>query len=447
MGVDSMTQDQKNDSIALLPLMGVAALAAVVAGGVQMALSSESSGAAASPSAVVVANEGQRVDLGVTADHRSRGAKAPQAQLVVFGDFASPFAATAGRVVDTLLGQYPEQLTVAYRHFVNTENHTSKSSAVAAEAAAKLGKLAVFRQLAFGRNDGLGYVDFSAWAGSLGVDDTAYRSAMADAATLQAVENDGKQADALGLNRRPTFYLNGVQVPGTTPAAALATLIDQELKAGQEAGGLKALLKTEPFDLEGVDTGTLEQKKEGEARFGENKVRITDNDPSWGKPDAKVTIVEFGDFLCPYCKRGAAALRQLKTKYGEDNLRIVFKNLPLKMHRYADASARAVLAAGRQGKFWSMHKLLYERQKDVKSGGVDAILGLALELGLDLDLLMDDMTSVLVRQQVADDMSEAARMGVRFTPNYFINDEHIGGALPYNNFVQIVDKHLAKAGN
>ena len=73
-----------------------------------------------------------------------------------------------------------------------------------------------------------------------------------------------------------------------------------------------------------------------------------------------------------------------------------------------------------------MHKLLYERQKDIKSGGVDAILGLALELGLDLDLLMDDMTSVDVRQHVANDMSEAERMGVRFTPNYFINNEHIG---------------------
>ena len=91
-----------------------------------------------------------------------------------------------------------------------------------------------------------------------------------------------------------------------------------------------------------------------------------------------------------------------------------------------------------------MHRKLYSRQKDVKSGGVDAILGLALELGLDLEILMDDMTSVAVRQKVVDDTAEAARMGVRFTPNYFINEEHIGGALPYNNFVQIIDKHLAK---
>jgi protein-disulfide isomerase len=91
-----------------------------------------------------------------------------------------------------------------------------------------------------------------------------------------------------------------------------------------------------------------------------------------------------------------------------------------------------------------MHHKLYARQKDVKAGGVDAILGLALELGLDLETLMDDMTSITVRQKVLADMAEAERMGVRFTPNYFINEEHIGGALPYNNFVQIIDKHLAK---
>ena len=443
-----MTNEQSNDSIRLVPLMGIAAISALLASGVQFALSSgdASAHAGSGSTPVVAAVDGKRVPFGVEADHRSRGAKTPKVQLVVFGDFASPFAATAGRVVDALLSQFPEDLQVGYRHFAAPDNHTSTSAASAAEAAAKLGKFDVFRQLAFGRNDGLGYVDFSAWAGSLGVEDSAYRAAMSDAATQAAVEADGAQAAALGLERRPTFYLNGVQVPGTMPADALAGLIEKELAAAASAGGLAAHLKSEPFDLEGVDIGTLEQKREGQARFGESTVRIGDNDPSWGKPDATVTIVEFGDFLCPYCKRGAAALRQLKEKYGEDKLRVVFKNLPLRMHRYADASARAVLAAGRQGKFWAMHKLLYERQKDIKSGGVDAILGLALELGLDLDLLMDDMTSVDVRQHVANDMAEAERMGVRFTPNYFINNEHIGGALPYNNFVQIVDKHLAKAG-
>ena len=443
-----MSKEQQNGSIALLPLMGLAAAAAVAGAGIQLVMSSGDATphSANSGTQIVAAVDGERVDLAVADDHRIRGAKSPNAELVVYGDFASPFAATAGRVVDTLLGQYPKDLRVAYRHFVSADNHTSTSSAVAAEAAAKLGKFEAFRQLAFGRNDGLGYVDFSAWAGSLGLSDAEYRAAMKDPATQAAVDADGAQAAALGLARRPTFFLNGVQIPGTMPADALAGLIDKELAAVKDAGGLKALLKTEPFDLEGIDVGTLEQKREGQARFGESTVRISDNDPSWGKSDAAVTIVEFGDFLCPYCKRGAAALRQLKEKYGEDKLRVVFKNLPLRMHRYADASARAVLAAGRQGKFWPMHKLLYERQKDIKSGGVDAILGLALELGLDLDILMDDMTSVDVRQHVANDMDEAERMGVRFTPNYFINNEHIGGALPYNNFVQIVDKHLAKAG-
>ena len=443
-----MSNEQNNETVPLLPLMSLAAVAAVAGAGIQVLMSSGDAADhnASSGTTVVAAADGERVDLAVVDDHRTRGAKAPNAELVVYGDFASPFAATAGRVVDTLLAQYPKDLRVAYRHFIAADNHTSESSALAAEAAAKLGKFDVFRQLAFGRNDGLGYVDFSAWAGSLGVSDSAYRAALKDAATRAAVEADGAQAAALGIKRRPTFFLNGVQVAGTMPAEALASLIDKELAAAKSAGGLKALLKTEPFDVEGVDIGTLEQKREGQARFGESTVRIGDNDPSWGQSDATVTIVEFGDFLCPYCKRGAAALRQLKEKYGEDKLRVVFKNLPLRMHRYADASARAVLAAGRQGKFWQMHKILYERQKDIKSGGVDAILGLALELGLDLDILMDDMTSVDVRQHVADDMAEAERMGVRFTPNYFINNEHIGGALPYNNFVQIVDKHLAKAG-
>ncbi|MDE0883036.1 MAG: thioredoxin domain-containing protein [Myxococcota bacterium] len=435
------------ETMSVTTLLGMAAAAALLAGGLQFAMAAPSSAPAAGSSRLqvtkVVLADGARAKLGKAPEYRSRGAKIAKAELVVYGDFASPFAATSGRVVDAVLEQFKDDLSVSYRHFISVDNHTSVSAAQAAEAAAKLGKFSQFRELAFGRNDGLGYVDFTAWAGPLGLGDVAFRKAMEAPETGAAVAADSAQAEAMGLTQRPTFFLNGVQLPGTTPINALSSLLEKELAAAQAAGGLAALLKTEPFDTEGVDTGTLEQKKEGQARFGEAKVRISDADPSWGNSDATVTIVEFGDFLCPYCRRGAEALGKIKKKYGPEKVRIVFKNLPLRMHRYADVAARGVLAAGRQGKFWEMHGKLYTRQKDLKSGGVDAILGFALELGLDLDTLMDDMTSVEIREKVADDMAEAERMGVRFTPNYFINDEHIGGALPYNNFVQIIDKHMS----
>jgi protein-disulfide isomerase len=434
------------ETMSVTTLLGMAAGAALLAGGLQFATASNSGATAndgAPKAAKVVLADGSRADLGKVAEYRSRGAKTAKAELVVYGDFASPFAATSGRVIDAVLEQYKDDLSVSYRHFISPENHTSVSAAQAAEAAAKLGKFSQFRELAFGRNDGLGYVDFAAWAGPLGLGDAAFRKAMNAPETAAAVAADSAQAAAMGLTQRPTFFLNGVKLPGTTPINALSSLLEKELAAAEAAGGLAALLKTEPFETEGLDTGTLEQKKEGQARFGEAKVRISDADPSWGNADATVTIVEFGDFLCPYCRRGAEALGKIKKKYGPEKVRIVFKNLPLRMHRYADVAARGVLAAGRQGKFWEMHRKLYTRQKDLKSGGVDAILGFALELGLDLDTLMDDMTSVEIRKKVADDMAEAERMGVRFTPNYFINDEHIGGALPYNNFVQIIDKHMS----
>jgi protein-disulfide isomerase len=437
--------EQEEASIKLVHML-VAAVALAGAGIAVQVLSSggvtPAAGGASSSATVVRLTDGARVDLKLTADQRGRGAWPAQAQLVVYGDFASPFAATAGRVVDAVATRFSDSLYVAFRHAASADNETSMAAAIAAEAAANLGKFAAFREAVFGRNDGLGYVDFAAWSRPLGLDDKAFRAALESPETKAAVVAEIAQAKALGVNVTPTFFLNGVKMPGTLPVDALAALVEAELGRAEKAGGLDALLAQPPFDLEGVDIGTLAVKKEGEARFGKNEVRISDADPSWGNADAAVTIVEFGDFLCPYCARGAEALSQIKEKYGEAKVRVIFKNLPLRMHRYADVAARAVLAARKQGKFWAMHRKLYSRQKDVKEGGVDAILGLGLELGLDLETLMEDMSSVAVREKVADDSAEAERMGVRFTPNYFINGEHIGGALPVNNFIQIIDRHL-----
>ena len=136
-------------SMSLPRLMGIALGAAVVAMAIQWFSGDSAPKAAGTSRTQIQAKDGQRAQLNVTYDHRTRGAKDAQAQLVVYGDFASPFAATSGAVVDRLLAEYGTKLSVSYRHFQNPENHTSTGSAVAAEAAAKLGKFEAFRSLAY----------------------------------------------------------------------------------------------------------------------------------------------------------------------------------------------------------------------------------------------------------------------------------------------------------
>ena len=119
-----MSEENNNDTICLHSLLGLSVAAALVAAGIQYAGASDTSPAAAGASApVVTAAEGERVDLKIVSDHRSRGAQKPNAQLVVYGDFASPFAATAGRVVDQVMAEFPNDEV----HLLKTRPYSSTS--------------------------------------------------------------------------------------------------------------------------------------------------------------------------------------------------------------------------------------------------------------------------------------------------------------------------------
>ena len=95
-------------------------------------------------------------------------------------------------------------------------------------------------------------------------------------------------------------------------------------------------------------------------------VKIADHpeDMAHGPKNAKVTIYEFSDFQCPFCSKGADAMNQVKKEFG-DKVRIVFKNLPLGFHQHAEVAARAAHAAGKQGKFWEMHDVLFKNQRSL----------------------------------------------------------------------------------
>ena len=93
--------------------------------------------------------------------------------------------------------------------------------------------------------------------------------------------------------------------------------------------------------------------------------------PSFGPKDAKVTIVEFSDFQCPYCTRAANAVKQIKEKYG-DKVRFVFRQFPLNFHKKAFKASEAALAANEQGKFWAYHDTLFENQSKLDPADLEA---------------------------------------------------------------------------
>ena len=156
---------------------------------------------------------------------------------------------------------------------------------------------------------------------------------------------------------------------------------------------------------------------------------------------ASVTLVEFSDFQCPFCSRVTGTLDQIEESYGEQ-VRIVFKHLPLRMHTRAPLAHAAAEAANRQGKFWEMHDRIFTNQRDLTEA---RYLEYAQEMGLDMDRFKKDLASASVKAKVDADAAEAARLGVTGTPGFFVNGYFLSGAKPFSEFKRVIDAQLAKS--
>jgi len=166
----------------------------------------------------------------------------------------------------------------------------------------------------------------------------------------------------------------------------------------------------------------------------------TEGAPSRGNPEAKLAIVEFSDFQCPFCRRVGPTLEQIEREYG-DQVRIVFKHLPLAMHAKAPAAHAASEAAHRQGKFWQMHDLIFSDQANMSP---EKYVEYAKQLGLDVDRFQRDVASADVKSRIDADSQEAARLGVTGTPAFFVNGRFLSGAQPFPAFKQLIDQELGK---
>jgi protein-disulfide isomerase len=159
-----------------------------------------------------------------------------------------------------------------------------------------------------------------------------------------------------------------------------------------------------------------------------------------GPGAAPVTIVEFSDFQCPFCAKVLPTVRRIQDTYGQ-TVRVVWKHMPLPNHRDAVAAAVAAEAAGKQGKFWEFHDLLFANQVRLQP---DALTRYARELGLDVPRFEADRGAADVRKRVDADAAEALAMGIDGTPAFFINGRFISGAQPFEVFSTLIDEELAK---
>lgn len=164
--------------------------------------------------------------------------------------------------------------------------------------------------------------------------------------------------------------------------------------------------------------------------------------PTSGPKDAKVTIVEFSDFQCPYCAKGADLLKAIKKKYG-NKVRVAFKNFPLPFHNHAEKAAVAGLCANEQSTdaFWKLHDSMFAHQDSLDEAGLKK---LAKNVGIKMDAFEKCLAENRHLDRVKADMEEGRKIKVKSTPTFFVNGQLINGAQPMEVFAELIDEELAK---
>ena len=171
--------------------------------------------------------------------------------------------------------------------------------------------------------------------------------------------------------------------------------------------------------------------------------RAARTDHAIGPPDAPVTLVEYGDYQCPYCAKARPVLEELVGR-AEGKVRLVFRHYPLdSVHPLARRAAEAAEAAGAQGRFWPMHDLLYENQDDLEE---EDLRSYALRLDLDLARFDEDLAGNRHAGRVEDDRLSGERDGVRGTPGLFLDGVPYGGRLEIEALIRAVGEAAAKDG-
>jgi protein-disulfide isomerase len=241
---------------------------------------------------------------------------------------------------------------------------------------------------------------------------------------------------------KPDAILSQIKVPAVTDEEARAFYESRKDRTNQSfnelQGAIKQFLAGEHNEAATRTFYDELRRKHGiEALLEPYRVSVAAAGPIRGNANAPITIVEFADFQCPYCKRAESSLQTLINRYPKD-VRLVFRNLPLvDLHPNAIVAAEAAVCANRQAKFWEMHDAMFNDQASL---GVDGLKSTAKRLGLEPDSFSKCLDDTRNTAQVLDlDTKAAVELGINSTPYFFIDGRPLSGNAPIEQFEKLIE--------
>jgi protein-disulfide isomerase len=380
-----------------------------------------------------------------------RGSSTAPVTIVAFLDLQCPFCARVQPTLARLEAEYgPERLRLVFKHLPLAFHDQARPAADVAQAVLSIGGPdAFFRYVAtlYDRQSDLGTRLYSAAASELGIREATVRQ-RSEAPEIRAqVDAQIELATRIGVRGTPGFRINGATLSGAQPYETFKKLIESELAAARSAE-LAGVPKTQIYRTRVAKNFVLWPEPAADAIKpdppDEKVYRVLiGRSPVLGPKDALVTVIEFQDLQCPFCKRVQPTLQQIRGRYPDD-VRIVFKHNPLPFHpRAVPASQLAIEARAQKGEagFWKAIDALFTSSPGLED---QQLLEIARQLGLN-DARARRAIAKPTHPEIEADQNLAVDQMAHGTPHFFINGRRLVGSQPLEVFTSLIDSELEKA--
>lgn len=370
--------------------------------------------------------------------------------IVEFSDFQCPHCRTASSTVEQIEQEYGDKVRVVFKHRPMSFHPQAEEAAKLAIAAQEEGKFWQMHDLLFENQQALRQEEtFVELGKKVGLSKKEVDKALASEAYGERVDEDVKLAREVGAHGTPTFYVNGIQVVGALPFRDFKPLIDEQIATAEKLQKDEKVTGEKLYEAavahnKATTPGATSADAGGDDQPFEpvDTSQLTiDKDQVKGPADAKVTVFVFSDFQCPYCRDGAQNFAEALEDH-KDEVKVVYKHIPLPNHPQAVPAAKAAMAAGEQDKFWAMHDLLFQNQTRLAEEGI--YVELAKKLGLDVEQFKKDMGNKAYVEQLKNDVKQAQAVGVQATPWFFIDGIPVVGAQEAETFETVIEEALSE---
>ena len=379
--------------------------------------------------------------------------------LVLFSEFQCPFCARVEPTVTRIVQEYGRDVRVVWMNNPLGFHPNAMPAAIAAMEAFEQGGNAKFwalHALLFEHQADLSRPNIETYAQQAGLNMAQLRAALDNNEHQAIITAQQQLAQGLGASGTPSFFINGRNLRGAQPFEAFKAVIDEELakaRALVAAGTPRARVYAETI-RNGHTTQQMLAAPAGAApgaaapaaapaRPTRVELAIPAGAPSKGPANAPVVIQEISDYQCPFCSRVLPTIEQLMTAF-PNQIRLVWRDLPLPFHPNAHIAAQAAREVQRQGgdeKFWAYNAKLFENQRDLTR---ETLERLAQELGgINMAQFRQALDTERHKAAVDADLAAAQAVGINGTPGFVINGTVISGAVPYEQFEAAVRAALA----